>query len=262
MTKIRNLAKERMQKGGLALGFSVRVSRTVDVGLVAATSGFDWLFIDCEHTSLDLGLACEISTAALGQGVTPIVRVPGKEHHHASRVLDNGAQGVVVPHVETAAEAKQVVSNCKYPPVGHRSIARALPQVGFANIPLPEFVKTINDSTLVVVMVESPKAVRNADAIAAVKGVDVVLVGAGDFSLEAGIPGQFDHPKVEKAFKTVAAACRKHKKFAGLGGVYDQKLMKRYIDIGCQFVLAGGDISFVMAAAAAQAKFLRKINKK
>jgi 2-keto-3-deoxy-L-rhamnonate aldolase RhmA len=117
MTKITNLAKERMQKGGIAIGLGVRVARTVDIGLLGATAGFDWLFIDNEHTSLDMSMTTEIATAALGQGITPIVRVPGKQHFHSTRVLDNGAQGIIVPHVENAAEAKAIADFSKFPPL-------------------------------------------------------------------------------------------------------------------------------------------------
>ena len=153
-----------MGKGGLAIGLGVRAVKSVDIGLFAHTAGFDWLFIDCEHGALDLGTVSEIATAALGQGVTPIVRVPGKEHHHASRVLDNGAQGVVVPHIENADEARQVVSNCRVPPIGHRSISRSSALFGFRDIPIPEFVEAVNAATLVCVMLESPNAIANAEA--------------------------------------------------------------------------------------------------
>ncbi len=163
------------------MGFAVRVARTVDIGLLGATAGFDWLFIDNEHTSMDMTMTCEIATASLGQGVTPIVRVPGKQHFHASRALDNGAQGIVVPHVEDAAEAKSVAEHCKFPPIGRRSISRASALIAFRDMPVREFVDAVNEATLVTVMIESPNAVENAASIAAVEGVDCLLIGTNDF---------------------------------------------------------------------------------
>ena len=96
-----------------------------------------------------------------------------------------------------------------------------------------------------------------ADAIAAVKGVDVLLIGTNDLCAEMGIPGQFTHKKVEEAYATVIAAARKHHKFPGMGGVYDPPLMQKYIGMGMRFILAGSDLSFMMAGAATRAGVLR-----
>src|SRR5439155_284727 len=98
-----NLAKQRLKEGRLALGLGLRQARTVDIASAAATCGFDWLFIDMEHNAMSVDAAAQIAAAAPAMGVTPIVRVPGHEHYHATRLLDNGAQGIVAPHVDDAA---------------------------------------------------------------------------------------------------------------------------------------------------------------
>jgi 2-keto-3-deoxy-L-rhamnonate aldolase RhmA len=257
MVIIPNHTKRQLIAGKLALGMGVRQARTVDIAAVAKTCGYDWLFIDMEHGSMDVDLAAQLASAALATGVTPLVRVPGKEHYHASRVLDSGAQGIVVPHVDTVAEAQRVVANCKYPPLGHRSVAGGQPQLGFKSLPVGETMKLINQETLLIVMLETPAAIKNADAIAAVKGVDVLLIGTNDLCAEMGIPGQFTHKKVEEAYATVIAAARKHRKFPGMGGVYDPPLMQKYIGMGMRFILSGSDLSFMMAGAAARASVLR-----
>jgi 2-keto-3-deoxy-L-rhamnonate aldolase RhmA len=257
MTIVANHTKRQLAAGKLALGMGVRQARTVDIATIAKTCGFDWLFIDMEHGSLDVDLASQIASAALAVGITPLVRVPGKEHYHASRLLDSGAQGIVVPHVDTVAEAQRVVTNCKYPPVGHRSVAGGQPLLGFKSLPVGETIKLINQETLVIVMLETPAAIRNADAIAAVKGIDVLLIGTNDLCAEMGMPGQFSHKKVEDAYATVIAATRKHRKFAGMGGVYDPQLMQKYIGMGMQFILSGSDLSFLMAGASGRARVLR-----
>ena len=100
-----NHTKQQLDAGKVTLGMGMRVLRGVDAGMIAKTTGFDWLFIDMEHSSMDVDLASQVAVTAMAMGVTPIVRVPGKEHHHASRLLDSGAQGIVVPHVDTAEEA-------------------------------------------------------------------------------------------------------------------------------------------------------------
>jgi len=120
MSAYPNHTKQQLAEGKIAIGMGLRLSRTVDIATIGKTCGFDWLFIDMEHKSMDVDTAAQISMAALPLGITPIVRVPGKEHHHGSRLLDAGAQGIVVPHVDTIEEAERAVAYCKYPPVGHR----------------------------------------------------------------------------------------------------------------------------------------------
>ena len=110
MTIARNHVKERLEQGKLALGIGLRQARTVDIAKIAKACDYDWLFVDMEHNSMDLDMAAQICVAALDCGVTPLVRVPGHQHFHATRILDNGAMGIVVPHVETAADAKQAVN--------------------------------------------------------------------------------------------------------------------------------------------------------
>ena len=251
-----NHTKRQLAEGKLALGMGLRLARSVDIATVAKTCGFDWLFIDMEHSSIDLDTAAQIAMACLPLGLSPIVRVPGKEHHHASRMLDAGAQGIVVPHVDTVEEARRAVSYCKYPPVGHRSAMGALPQYGYRSVPVGEALPVMNQETLVIVMLETPGAIARADEIAAVPGLDALLIGTNDLCAELGIPGKFDDPKVEDAYRTVIAACKKHGIHPGMGGVYEPKLMEKYIGYGMRLILSGGDLSFLMAGARERASLL------
>ena len=109
------------------------------------------------------------------------------------------------------------------------------------------------------ILVETPLAIENVEAISAVPGVDVVLIGTNDLCAEMGIPGQFADARVENAYRKVIAACKKHNKHPGMGGVYDQKLMDKYIGYGMRFILSGGDLSFLMAGARARAEFLHNL---
>ena len=257
MGLVRNAAKERLEAGELALGLGVRMWRTVDIAKAMKTCGYDWLFIDMEHSSLDLDTAAQVSVAAQSAGITPIVRVPGFEHHHASRVLDGGAQGIVAPHVNTADEAARIVRQCRFPPLGHRSVVGGLPQLDFAAVPVIEATETINATTLVVVMIETPEAVENVDAIAAVDGVDGLLVGTNDLCMEMGVPGRLGDPAVMEAQAEVIEACRRHGRFPGLGGVYEPALMERYIAMGMRFILCGNDLSMLMVGAGERARHVR-----
>ncbi len=257
MSAYPNHTKEQLAAGKIAIGMGLRLARTVDIATIAKTCGYDWLFIDMEHNSMDVDTAAQIAMAALPVGVTPIVRVPGKEHHHASRLLDAGAQGIVVPHVDSVEEAERAVAYCKYPPLGHRSVMGVLPQFGYRAMPVAESTPLANAQTMVIVMLETPEAIAKADAIAAVPGIDSLLIGTNDLCAEMGIPGQFTDARVEDAYRKVIAACRKHNIHPGMGGVYDPKLLEKYIAMGMRFVLSGGDMGFLMAGASERAKFLR-----
>ena len=254
-----NHTKRRLAEGGIAIGMGLRLARSVDIATIAKTCGYDWLFIDMEHNSMDVDNAAQIAMASLAVGISPIVRVPGKEHFHATRLLDSGAQGIVVPHVDTVEEAERAVAYCKYPPKGHRSAMGTLPQFAYQGVPVGEATKAANEETLVIVMVESPEAIERVDEIAAVPGIDSVLIGTNDFCAELGIPGKFDDPKVEDAYRKVVAACKKSGIHPGMGGVYDPKLMEKYIGYGMRLILSGGDISFLMAGAKQRAEFLKGV---
>jgi 4-hydroxy-2-oxoheptanedioate aldolase len=254
---LRNPARERLEAGELALGVGIRQSRTVDVAAIMKACGYDWLFLDLEHNSMDLDTAVQISVAALAVGIAPIVRVPAGQFWLATRVLDGGALGVVMPHVDTAEEAQEIADRLRYPPQGHRSLAGGLPHFGYAPIATGPACAAINAATLVVVMLETPRAIANAAAIAAVPGIDSLLIGSSDLSIELGIPGQLGDESIVDAYRSVVAACRAHGKYPGMGGVYEESLMQRYVGLGMRLVLGGADLGFMTAAATARAKLLR-----
>ena len=256
-----NIAKEKIVKNELCLGVGLRQSRTVDIGKIMATCGYDWLFIDMEHNSMDIDIATQISVAAQDAGITPIVRVPDFAHHHATRVLDCGAMGVVFPHVENADIAKKLVSYCLYPPKGHRSMTGVLPQLDFKQNAIAEVASIINENMLIVIMLESPEAIENVETIAAIDGVDVVLIGTNDLCMEMGIPGDYSNPKVKDAYFKVIEACKKYGKTPGMGGVYNEALMSEYIKMGMKFILSGSDLSFMMQSATQRSNKLRSFLK-
>ena len=258
MKTLKNPARERLEAGEVSLGIGLRQARTVDIGKAMATCGYDWLFIDMEHNAMDIDTATQISVAAQDAGITPIVRVPGFQHFHATRALDGGALGIVVPHVDDAATARQMVENCRYPPLGKRSVTGTLPQIDFESMPMAEATRMINASTLLVIMLETPEAIDNVEEIAAVPGIDVLLIGTSDLCMELGIPGQVGDPRIGEIYARVIAACQANGIYPGLGGVYEPPLMEKYIAQGMRFVLAGSDLSLLMGAARQRATQLRE----
>lgn len=257
MPELINPAKTRLSQGELAIGMGVRGLRTVEVARVMKTAGYDFLFIDLEHGPTSVESAYTISVAALDAGIAPLIRVPHGELALGTRCLDGGGLGVVIPHVDTVEEARAMVDAFKFGPIGHRSIGGGYPHFGFASVGARDVVRALNDATLVVAMLETPRAIENAEQIAAVPGIDVLLLGTNDLCLELGIPGQLEHERVVNAIDTVVRVCQKHGKWPGLGGVYGKDLAKRYISRGMRFVLAGNDLGMLLAAAQDQQTFFR-----
>ncbi len=252
-----NHAKRRLASGKLTIGMVLHQARTVNIAAIAKTCGFDFFSVDMEHGSFAIDTAAQIVNAALPLGITSLVRVPATDHD-AARLLDAGAQGIIVPHVETSEAAARAVWQCKFPPLGDRSDA-VLPHLSFRIPSAPELAERVNEETLVVVMVESRKGVENAEAIAAVPGIDVILIGTNDLCRDLGIPDQFLDPRLEQAYRSVIAACQRHGVAPGMTGLHVPDLSRKFVELGMRFVMGGTDLNFLMTAARERAQFLRSL---
>jgi 2-keto-3-deoxy-L-rhamnonate aldolase RhmA len=252
-----NRALDRLNKDEVSLGVGVRLARSVEIAKMMRASDFDWLFIDLEHGSLALETVSQISIAAADNNIAPIVRVPTGQWDIASRALDGGAQGIVMPHIDSADDAREAVRRLRFPPVGHRATLGGLPQYDYLPAKASQVAAEINAITLLAPMIESPGAVENAEAIAAVEGIDVLFIGANDLAEGMGISGRLDDPRIADAVAEVARAAAAQGKHAGIGGIGDAALMRRYIGMGMRFILGGNDFAFMMAAAKQRAKVLR-----
>ena len=259
MTAQSHRLRDRLDIGGLALGMGLRQFQTSDMGRMLSVCGYDWALIDLEHSSMSVETAARLAVACEDAGVTPLVRVPSDDHRLATRLLDGGAMGVDFPHIETSDQAARLVETCMYPPFGHRSMGGSrLTQLGFRAYDRGEAAALGNEATFMVMMIETPVGLTNAEAIASVPGVDVLLVGSNDLTLEMGIPGELGHDRLSAAFEAVVAACSGHGKHAGMAGVYDLTLIERYVKLGTRFVLGAGDSGIFMSGARSTAEELRR----
>jgi 2-keto-3-deoxy-L-rhamnonate aldolase RhmA len=256
---ITNSARERLVRGEVSLGFGVRAAKSIEIAKAMKTAGFDWLFLDLEHSAMSIETAAQIALAALDVGIAPIVRVATGEYSLATRLLDSGALGIVVPHVDSARQAREIAERLRYPPLGHRGVFSSMPQFDYRSVRVDEMTAALNAANLIVVMLETPAAIDNAEAIAAVEGIDVLLIGTNDLCIDMGIAGDLGHAKVADAYRAVVAACRRHGKWPGMAGVYDEPLMRRYVEMGCRFLIAGADLAFMMSAGKKRTDFLRGI---
>ena len=258
-TILLNPLAERLKSGGLGLALMIRHARTVDIAVAAATCGFDALYFDLQHTPTPEEVVAQISVAASGAGVAPLVRVPDCDYAAALRMLDSGALGIVMPDVSSVEDARQAARHCKFAPLGNRGAYGSWPQLGYRALPALEARKALNDATLLIVMIENQTALENVEAIAAVPGVDVVHVGSNDLATDLGVAGELTHPKVLAAIERVVRACREHGKFPGVGGLTggDPRRIEQVVKLGARFLTAATEWNLMLAAGHERVKLLR-----
>jgi len=219
MAIVNNVAKRKLREGDIALGFGLHHLRSSAAPMLAGAAQHDYLFMDMEHGAFTVQEATQICIASLAAGIAPIVRVCAGAIDEATRLLDNGALGIVVPHVDTRRQAQRIADAFHYPPMGHRSWGGPPPIYSYMAPHVSEAQKAINDEVLTVVMIESPEGVKNADDIASVDGIDVLLIGSFDLTSELGIPGQMGHQKLIDAVQAVGDQGHAGSRSTGKNGV-------------------------------------------
>lgn len=238
-----NFIRKRVLSGEVLFGSAAYLGSSLTVEMIGI-AGYDFVWIDCEHGMGDMAeLIPQLQAAAIG-GAAPIVRVAWNEAPRFKRVLDMGAMGVMVPYVNTAAEARYAAQAMRYPPQGVRGVARLIRANNFG-ADFDAYFAQANDNLLTVVQIETREAVANAEEIAAVEGVDVLFIGPMDLSNNMGLPAQWDHPELEKAMDTVVAACRKHGKAPGIL-VPSMDVLEKWMSKGFSFNVVGSDTLGVM----------------
>ena len=214
---------------------------------VCAAAGYDWLLIDLEH-----GAATESDLLGLIQAVEvggsiPLVRPQSGERLRIGRALDMGARGIMVPRLDSAEQAEEAVTFLRYPPTGVRGVAIRVRGAGLGTFAHHEL-GSLNERLVGIVQIESLGGLREADAIAALDGVDVLFVGPADLTHSLGVPGNFEDPSYLAALDSVAAACRAHGKAAGIL-IYDRSSVPRLLEIGYTFIGIGSEGAFVAEGA-------------
>ncbi len=239
--------KAQCHSRDLKLGHFIIEFATPGIGHMLANAGCDFALFDCEHS----GFGFETVKAAIryfeAARVPTIVRVPSKSYHHIARAADMGAEGVMLPMVDDAGEARAILDCLKYTPIGQRGVALGVAHDNYAGGDVLAKLEAANARTALMAQIETRAGVENADAIAAVDGVDCLWVGHFDLSASLGIPGQFDHPEFVAANEAVIAACRAHGKAAGRL-VPDVETGLACHRMGYDMICYSGDV-FVLGAA-------------
>jgi 2-keto-3-deoxy-L-rhamnonate aldolase RhmA len=230
---------------GPSFGTWISSSSPVNVDALKGL-GFEWLMLDTEHSPLNPETTAAMSAILGGEGPVPLVRVGNVDPYLIKQALDGGARGVLVPLVNTAEQARAVVSYAKYPPQGVRGAAAAA--ASRYGLDLARYLREANQETLVGVQIETREALENLEAIASVDGVDLLFVGPTDLTLNLGLIDQRSHPDVQSAMRRVVEACRRHGKVPGTL-VVSREEKKRALEIGFRFISLASDVRFLLEGA-------------
>ena len=248
--------RNKIKKNQLSLGSWITMADPMVVEIMCQ-SGFDWLAIDMEHSAITLPQTQNHVRIIQLSGLAAFVRVEENNPNLIKRVMDTGADGVIVPMVNSRQEAEKAVSSVRYPPAGKRGVGLARGQ-GYG-LNFNEYKKR-HHKNMVVVQIEHIQAVENLEDILSVEGVDSFIVGPYDLSGSLGFPGQFDHPKVKKALDRIMQVSKKMKMPAGFHVIpADAKLVEKKIREGFRFISFSIDMIFLKTVVSFQVKVLKKI---
>lgn len=259
-----NTMKRRLEAGEVVSAMSIRYSRGIEIVGYAKAAGMNGVLIDLEHSSIDLDQCAQFTMAALAHGITPVVRVPSLASSFVGRVLDVGAQAVIIPHVRGPEGALESSRAAKFYPDGDRSAIGGLSALQYGAFPTIEANKAVNANVMCIIMIETLEALDSLEQIAATPHVDVLLIGTNDLTACYGIPGQHDNPRITEAYEKVIEACRRTGKAVGIGGLYArQDLIDKFVKMADgvrRFVMCGSDQDYVLEGANRTAKWLRGYN--
>jgi len=202
-----NTVKKALAEGKVQLGCGFGQLRSQDVVRILRDAGFHWAFVDTEHGGFDLETVQDLCRIAAFNGFCPVVRVGELQYSLVARALDAGAQAIMFPRVESPELLEKAVSWTKFPPAGVRGFGLTGLQVDHEKVTIPEIIEHMNANTMVVLQIETRRALEARNELLAVPGIDVVMVGPADLSIALGVPGDFQHPTMVDAMEKIRDSC-------------------------------------------------------
>lgn len=249
-----NPFKRAIKAGKPQIGLWSTLSSSYTVEVVAG-AGFDWLLLDTEHSPVDIENLLTQLQAAAPYASHPIVRIPWNDMVTVKRVLDIGAQTLLVPYVQNVEEARNAVAHTRYPPAGVRGVAGTTRATRFGR--LPDYAKRAHEDICVLVQVETQAALNNIEAICGIEGIDGVFIGPADLHASLGYPGEIANPKVKPLIDDAIRRIRKAGKAPGIL-TPNEADARHWLECGALFVAVGADVGILARGAEALAAKFKK----
>jgi 2-keto-3-deoxy-L-rhamnonate aldolase RhmA len=240
--------RKRVLAGECVYGTMIRQARDPGAPSIFAAAGYDFVFIDMEHGNYNMETVADLIRGAKSAGMATIIRVPRLETFFISRVLDAGAEGIMVPMTSTKEQAEEIVRYSKYTPLGQRGFGNQTGQTDYKPLKTLDFMKEANEHTLIVAQIETREAIENVDSILSVKGIDVGLIGPNDLSISLGIPDQMGSEILTKAIDKVVEMAKKKGKATGIH-IGNIEAIKKWRAKGMTVLAYSTDIGFMYNAS-------------
>jgi len=240
--------RKRVLAGESVYGTMIRQARDPGAPVIFAATGYDFVYIDMEHGTYNMETVGDLIRGTKSAGIAPVIRIPHLETFFISRVLDAGAEGIMVPMTSTRAQAETIVRYSKYTPLGQRGFGSQTGQTDYKPLKAIEFMKEANEHTLIIAQIETKEAIDNIDAILSVEGIDVGVVGPNDLSVSLGTPENMGSETMNQAIERVVEAAKKKGKASGIH-IGNIEAVKKWRAKGMTFLACATDIGFIYNAS-------------
>jgi 2-keto-3-deoxy-L-rhamnonate aldolase RhmA len=249
--------RKRVLSGECVYGTMIRQARDPGAPSIFAAAGYDFVFIDMEHGNYNMETVADLIRGAKSAGMATIIRVPRLETFFISRVLDAGAEGIMVPMTSTKEQAEEIVRYSKYTPLGQRGFGNQTGQTDYRPLKTLDFMKEANEHTLIVAQIETREAIENVDSILSVEGIDVGLIGPNDLSISLGIPDQMGSEILTKAIDKVVEMAKKKGKATGIH-IANIEALRKWRSKGMTVLAYSTDIGFMYNASKSSLEELKR----
>ena len=249
--------RKKVLAGECVYGTMIRQARDPGAPSIFAAAGYDFVFIDMEHGNYNMETVAGLIRGAKSAGIAPVIRIPRLETFFISRVLDAGAEGIMIPMTSTREQAEEIVRFSKYNPLGQRGFGNQTGQTDYKPFKTPDFMKESNEHTLIIAQIETQEAVENVDSILSVEGIDVGLIGPNDLSISLGIPDQMGSEMIIRAIDKVVVTAKKKGKASGIH-IGNIEAIRRWRTKGMTVLAYSTDISFIYNASKSSLEELKR----
>jgi 2-keto-3-deoxy-L-rhamnonate aldolase RhmA len=243
-----NHVKQALAQGQVQIGCGCAQFRSPELPRILKAAGFHWTFLDTEHGNFDIETVQDICRVSSLVGLCAVVRVADLQYHLVARALDCGAEGIVFPRVESPDLLERAVSWTKFPPNGVRGFGLTTMAVNYESMTLAQIAEHINANVMVVLQIETVRAVEMREELLAVDGVDVVMIGPADLSISLGVPGEFQHPKLVDTVESIKETCIRRGVVPGIH-TRNLGLAKFWKERGMKFIGCGSETAMLLEKA-------------